>query len=263
MKRAFLLLLGLYAAYAVAIIFLHPGYLYPFLQNDKVLQGFERVELAADDETTLSLQEAKRDGPIVLYFMGNGGALIAFGPPLQTHARAGRHVVAMEYRGGGGRPGRPSEAKLKSDALVVADWALAKGKPVVVHGYSLGTGLAVHVAKNRSVAAVILEAPYDRLCNLVTRSALLPACLMPGMQKWDTLADAPDVAAPVLILHGASDRTIPPDRSADLESAFPNAERQVLNGAAHFDTFRRPAAQFATQRLFSLISPRVSLIARS
>ncbi|NNE88115.1 MAG: hypothetical protein HKN27_08560 [Silicimonas sp.] len=255
MKRAFLLLLGLYAVYAIAMVFMHPGHLYPFLQNDRVLQGFERVELAADDGAALSLQEAERDGPIVLYFMGNGGAISAFGPPLQTHVRAGRHVVAMEYRGGGGRSGQPSEAALKSDSLVIADWALGKGKPVVVHGYSLGTGLAVHVAKNRDVAAVILEAPYDRLCNLMTRSALLPACLMPGVQKWDTLADAPDVVAPVLILHGASDRIIPPDRSAALASAFPNAERQVLNGAAHFDTFRRPAAQFATQRLFSLISP--------
>lgn len=255
MRRVFLGIAGIYALYVVVMVVLHPGFIYPFLQNDAVLQGFERVELTAEDGSALSVQEAENDGPVVLYFMGNGGAVSAFGSPLRTHVLAGRHVIALEYRGGGGRPGRPSEATLKSDALVAVDWALAKGKPVVVHGYSLGSGLAVHVAKQRDVAAVILEAPYDRLCNLMTRNAFLPACVLPGVQTWDTLADAAEVTAPVLILHGRSDRIIPPERSVALAEVFPTVERQVLDGAAHFDTFRRPTAQFATQRLFARISP--------
>ena len=255
MKRGLLLIAGLYALYAVVMVAMHPGFIYPFLQNDKVLQGFERVELTAEDGTKVSVQEAERDGPIVLYFMGNGGAVSAFGQPLRTHLLAGRHVIALEYRGGGGRSGSPSEAALKSDAMLAADWALGRGKRVVVHGYSLGSGLAVHVAKHRNVAAMILEAPYDRLCSLMTRTALLPACLLPGVQKWDTLADASHVTAPVLILHGQSDRIIPPERSIALAQTLPTVERQVLDGAAHFDAFRRPMAQLATQRLFARLSP--------
>jgi pimeloyl-ACP methyl ester carboxylesterase len=255
MKRALIILVGLYVAYTVLMIVLHPRFIYPFLQDDAVLQGFERVNLTGADGLEVSLQEAERDGPIVLYFMGNGGAVSAFGPPLNAHLSADRHVIAMEYRGGGGRPGSPSEADLKSDALVVADWALAKGKPVVVHGYSLGSGLATHVAKHRDVAGVILEAPYDKLCTLMSRNSFVPACLLPGVQKWNTLADAADVAESVLILHGNADRLIPAERSEALERLFPVVERQVIDGAAHFDTFRRPVAQFATQRLFSRVVP--------
>lgn len=254
MKRFLIILAGLYVLYAVAMVVLHPGYIYPFMQDDRVLAGFSRTSITAEDGTEVSFQEAEADGPVVLYFMGNGGALVAFEPALQIHKSAGRHIIAMEYRGGGGRPGQPSEAALKSDALLVADLALSKGKPVVVHGYSLGTGLAVHVAKNRDVAHVVLEAPFDKLCTLMSRNSLLPACLLPGVQKWNTLADAVNVSAPVLILHGGSDRVIPADRSAALEGAFANVERQVLAGAAHFDTFRRPAAQFAVQRAFGGIA---------
>ena len=254
MKRGPLLIAGLYALYAVVMVVMHPGFIYPFLQNDEILQGFQRVELMAEDGTAVSVQEAERDGPIVLYFMGNGGSISAFAPPLRTHLLAGRHVIALEYRGGGGRSGRPSEATLKADALLIADWALAKGKEVVVHGYSLGTGLAVYVAKQRDVAAVILEAPYDRLCTLMTHSAFLPACWLPGVQKWDTLADAADFTTPVLILHGQSDRVIPSERSVALAEALTTVERHVLRGATHFDAFRRPKAQLATLRLFARLS---------
>jgi pimeloyl-ACP methyl ester carboxylesterase len=253
-KRVALSLLGFYAIYAAAMVAAHTSLIYPFFATDQVLRGFLRVELTAEDGTEISVQEAQGDGPIVLYFMGNAGALSAFDPPLQTHAAAGRHVIAMEYRGGAGRPGVPDETVLKSDALKVADWALAKGKPLVLHGYSLGTGLAVHVASSREVAQVVLEAPFDRLCALMARRSVLPACFMPGVQRWDTLADAPSVRAPVLILHGSEDVLIPPERSHILANAFSSVERHLLDGAGHLDVFSRPAAQTIVQQAFDRLA---------
>lgn len=254
MKRGALTLLGIYALYAVVMVVTHPRLIYPFFNTDKVLAGFSRVELTADDGTLVSLQEAQDDGPVVLYFMGNAGALAAFDLSLKVHAAAGRHVIAMEYRGGGGRVGEPSERALKSDALKVADWAIAKGKPVVLHGYSLGTGLAVHVASNRQVAQVILEAPFDRLCVLMARRSLLPACILPGVQKWDTLAAASGVRAPVVILHGNQDTLIPPLRSRILAGALANAERHVIDGAGHTDVLARPAAHALVQEVFDRLA---------
>ena len=107
------------------------------------MAGFERVSLAAGDGVEVSLQVAPGEGPVVLYFMGNAGTISLFEPGLRPLVEAGFHVVALEYRGGAGRPGVPSEVVLKEDALLAADYALGLEKPVFVHGFSMGSGLRV------------------------------------------------------------------------------------------------------------------------
>lgn len=234
MKLALLTLALTYALYAVAMIVLHPRYLYPFQPDDRVLEGFARVVLAGADGTPVYLQERTGPGPVVLYFMGNAGALPLFESAFHRHIAKDRHIIALEYRGGAGRPGKPSEKVLKADALLAADYALTLKKPLVVQGFSLGTGLATYVSAQRKVAATILIAPYDRLCRLMTASAGLPACWLPLVQKWDAIEAARRITGPILVVHGAQDRLIPPSYSLPF-AGLPNAKRRLIGGAGHND----------------------------
>ena len=80
-----------------------------------------------------------------------------------------------------GRPGAPA-AWFKADALVLFDAIpelTPEAGPVHVLRYSLGRGIALHVAAYRPVASVLLEAPYARLCDLMTKKPWAPACLIP------------------------------------------------------------------------------------
>lgn len=229
-----LALLAAYLLYAVVMIWLHPRFIYPFQPDDVVLDGFERVELAGTDGTPIFVQERKGSGPMVLYLMGNAGSLAFFETAFTPHIAADRHIVALEYRGGAGRPGQQSEAVLKSDALIAADYALAKSKPTVVQGYSLGSGLATHVAAERRVDGVVLVAPYDRLCRLLSKRSYLPACYLPFVQKWKSIDAARRVDVPIHVLHGSQDALIPPAMS-EAFAALPNVTRQVIEGAGHTD----------------------------
>ena len=190
--------------------------------------------LRADDGTPVYVQEFKGDGPVLVYFMGNAGALPFFAPAFERHIRAGRHIVAMEYRGGGGRPGKPREARLKRDALMVMDHAASLGKPIIVQGYSMGSGLATYVAARRPVRGVILVAPFDSMCRLMSRAAFLPACRLPFVDHWFSLAEAAKIEAPILVLHGAADQVISPDYSTAFET-LPRVTRKVIEGAGHDD----------------------------
>ena len=224
----------IYVAYAAVMIWLHPRFIYPFQPDDIVLGGFERVELAAEDGTPIYVQERLGSGPIVLYFMGNVGSLAYFEGTFTPHIAADRHIIALEYRGGAGRPGTQSEAVLKSDALIAADYALGKGKPLIAHGYSLGSGLATYVASRRTLAGVVLVAPYDQLCRLLSAKSFLPTCVLPFVQKWKSIDLAKTVNTPIRVLHGGADTLILPDYSAAFAD-LPHAERQIIDGAGHTD----------------------------
>lgn len=53
-----------------------------------------------------------------------------------------------------------------ADATALFDWLRLKGidgAKVIVFGESLGTGIAVQVAANRSVGALVLDSPYSSI----------------------------------------------------------------------------------------------------
>ncbi|WP_373636638.1 alpha/beta hydrolase [Yoonia sp. BS5-3] len=238
--------MAIYLIYAIIMVFAHPQVIYPFGDDAFENPAFRPLTIT-DRDVVLAVHEGT-DDVAVLYFMGNGGALAYFGSSLNAHVAAGRHVVAMAYPGGGGIPGKPSELGLKRDALAAYDWLAADfSGDIVVHGYSMGTGLAQHVAAERDVAAIILDAPFVKMCELMTRAAWLPACYMPGVQRWDSAALVPRIAAPVLVQHGTADDLIPMRDglrlAALMQDAGLDATFHAVEGAGHNDLARQPRYQ--------------------
>lgn len=233
---------GTYLAYAVAMVVLHPQAIYPF--GADVFDDPEFTQQSVGARSATIAYAAGDDPTAVLYFMGNGGSLSYFTFPLAAHRKAGRTVAALAFRGGGGVPGKPTEAGLKADALQAYDWLSARHDgPIVVHGFSLGTGLAVHVAARRPVAAIVLDAPYARLCRLMTRASWLPACIMPGVQKWKSDTDVAALDAPVLIQHGTADQLIPMENGRQLEALMRDAGLDVQFHAIENATHNNLAGQ--------------------
>lgn len=256
MLTALAVVLSLYLAYGVAMVWMHRAFLYPFFPDPADLPGFERIEVAVPGADPVGvLAGGPIDGLPVLFFMGNAGSLAHFEPWLRLHADAGQRVVAMTYRGGGGEPGWPTEARLKADALAVHDWLAGQGSPVALHGFSLGSGLAMHVAARREVRAVLLEAPFASICRLMTRAARLPACWLP-VDRWDSVADAEGVSAPVVILHGDVDEAIPLAEGRRLAETLGSGKHppafEPIEGGRHgdlpdFAAYRAAVGRFAGQ----------------
>ncbi len=82
------------------------------------------------------------DGPVWLYFHGNGGALRYRVDRFRELTAQGEGLVALSYRGYAGSTGRPSEAGLIADARAAYDFAVKRygAERIVLWGKSLGTG---------------------------------------------------------------------------------------------------------------------------
>lgn len=234
-------LAALYVIYVVALIWLHPKIIYPFGPDVFAQAGYEKYALPFKDLTPYMVKDTQNaGGPVVLFFMGNGGALAYFTPILEMHRAAGRQVYALEYPGGGGVPGTASEARLRLLALRAYEHVAEDAEgPIIVHGVSMGTGLAQYVAAHGDVAAVVLDSPFARMCELMTAAAYVPACYLPGVQKWDSMAFDIDPAVAILIQHGDADRLIPLAQGQKLYDRYAAAgyavELNIKPGAGHND----------------------------
>jgi fermentation-respiration switch protein FrsA (DUF1100 family) len=173
----------------------------------------EEVPLTTADGVRISVwQVPPRDKrPVILYFHGNGGALRNRVDRFRKLTDAGVGLVALEYRGYGGQDGSPSEAGLIADAEAAYAYAAAH-YPVpqlVVWGESLGAGVAVALAAEKPVGRVILEAPFTSATAVgAGHYWYLPVRLLMKDQFRSDERIA-KITAPLLILHGVQDETVP------------------------------------------------------
>jgi uncharacterized protein len=175
-------------------------------------QAEEIVLATSDGERLIAWHVAPRgDKPVVLYFQGNGGALMLRAMRFARLIADGAGLLALSYRGYGGSTGRPSEAGLLRDAQAAYAFAAARypAERLVLYGESLGTGVAVAVAAERKVGRLVLEAPFtSALAVGVAAYPFLPVRLM-MKDRFRSDERIAKVTAPVLVLHGARDEIVP------------------------------------------------------
>ena len=163
---------------------------------------FRQARLRTRDGLELAFWAAEplRGMPTLLLFHGNAGNAADRASALAPFAAAGYGVVLAEYRGYAGNPGLPSEAGFLRDARAYLGWVATtwqEPSPILC-GESIGSGVAVRMAMEQPVRAVLLDAPYTSVADLAAAMyRWLPARAL-LRHPFDTLSCLPSVRAPLL-----------------------------------------------------------------
>jgi fermentation-respiration switch protein FrsA (DUF1100 family) len=207
-------------------------------------RGFERVEIETRDGEKLFglFHPAPAGRPTIIVFHGNGDAAVFQQAKADTLSRAGFGVLLAEYRGYPGSTGKPSEAGLVVDARAVYDFVRARtDEPVGLYGHSLGAAVAVNLAAERDVYALVLESPFDSLLAVAGHNyPWVPAKERLLRYHFRSDLTISDVEAPILMIHGAEDQIVPVEhgrRLADLAglgAEFTEIPRAGHNDLTHF-----------------------------
>src|SRR5437899_4018759 len=198
----------------------------------------EEVSIVAAGGVKLRGWLVKGDGapaPLVIYFGGNAEE-VSWLADLADHF-AGWSLLLVNFRGYGESEGKPGEKELLEDGLVIHDYAKGRSEVdserIVAMGRSLGSGVAVHLAAHRVLRGVILVSPYDSIVEVAKRHyPFLPVSLM-LRHRFDSLALAPRVEAPLLCLVAPEDRVIPAAHSRALFDTW--RETETLHEVPHTD----------------------------
>lgn len=202
----------------------------------------------ADGNRTLAWWIAPRapDRPVFLYLHGNSQNLMARAERLRWLVQNGAGLLAISWRGYGGSPGSPTEAGLKADAragyATLADKVAASR--IILFGESLGTAMAVELAAEAEVAALVLDSPFSSALAVAEgRYPLLPvAALMKDPYRADLAA--PRVRAPVLALSCRHDVITPFTYAQRLMDQFQVAKKHfVIDALCHVPSLARGGAR--------------------
>lgn len=228
-------MMGLLAAlallYALAVIWLvvaqdailfrpHRGRMVP---ADAGLKDFATIQVPTTDGLVLDAwyRPAAPGRPTIVLLPGNAGHPGQRAEKASALAAAGYGVLLVLYRSYAGNLGTPSLSGLLTDSAAALDYLVARGisgQKLVLYGESLGTGFAIALAAERRVARLILEAPFTSLQAVAqARYPWAPVALL-FRHRLDCRAAIAQVRAPILILHGRADRTIPVRLGEQLEA---------------------------------------------
>jgi pimeloyl-ACP methyl ester carboxylesterase len=241
--------LFLYALVCAAAWFWQERMLFPApAARAELPQGAERLVLAAPDGTRLAglhipAAAAEANAPLILVFGGNG-SYADDGAAIVHDIFPSSDVVAFHYRGYPPSGGSARTPALAADSLLIHDFAARRfpGRRIVAVGFSIGSGIAAHLAARRPLAGLILVTPFDSLTGvaaahlpwlpvrLLFRNALEPARDLQGTQ------------VPTAILAAADDTLVRRDRTDALRRAVPNLVYDVTIPAAdHNSIYDAPA----------------------
>ncbi|MCC5956024.1 MAG: alpha/beta fold hydrolase [Natronohydrobacter sp.] len=186
----------------------------------------ERLDLRRDGGDVLHGVRIRGRAPVRPVLLGFGGnAWNAEAMALFLHQIAPEHdVVTFHYRGYAPSTGRPSAQALMADAVAVHDLIAPDAPGVIAVGFSIGSGVAAHLAAERDIARVVLVTPFDSLMAVAQQLyPFAPVRLLfrHEMNAVDALSRS---SADIRLILAARDEVIPPARAEALAQALPQAQ---------------------------------------
>ncbi len=236
---------ALYALFIAILFFMQRSLLYHPDQTapDPAAYGVpEMSPVRLDTEDGFQLLgwwRAPRDSgqPVLVYLHGNAGHIGDRAHKVRGYLDAGYGVLLVSYRYNAGIGGSPSEEALFADARAglafVAREGLAEDR-IVLYGESLGSGPAVAMAATQRIGALVLEAPYTSMVDLARHHYWYAPARWLVRDRLNSISRIGKIAAPLIVIHGESDRVIPVKFGRRLFDAAPETkEAHFLPGAAH------------------------------
>jgi len=199
-----------------------------------------------------------KGAPVVLFLHGNAGDIGNHLPFARFLIEADYGVLALEYRGYGGNPGDPSEAGLMADARAAMDFLAQQQidpKRIVLFGESLGTGIAVAIAAERPVGAIMLRSPYTNIAEVAAGQFPYFPVRWLVRDRFDALSKVAAIHAPLFAFHGSADALIPIALGRQLYDAAPEPKTFLeIPGTGH-DDVQTPAAEQAMLAFLAGVFP--------
>ncbi len=208
--------------------------------------GLEAEEVALRTEDGVALHAFFVPSPgatrALLFLHGNAGNASHRLPNAAELVRLGTHVLLLDYRGYGLSEGTPTEDGVYADGRAglayLVETSEIPEQRIVLFGRSLGGAVAVDLARDRSLAGVILESTFTSGAD-VARSVFGPLGGLLARSRFESDRKIRQVRSPLLFFHGDRDEVIDFELGRRLFELAPEPKAfEVIPGAGHNDTTR-------------------------
>ncbi len=228
----------------------HPNTKYPGNVEAQGVPQLKEINVTAKDGQSLYAwfaAPAEKNNKIFVIYHGNAGTLADRVYKAKELIGMGYGVYMCEYRGYGGIKGKISEDGLYADARAAIDWLVSEGynnSQFVLYGESIGSGVAVEMAKEYKTKYLVLEGGFSSAVDV--GSGMFPWLPISYLQKdrYDSVDKIKDINTSLLMLHGGHDWVINIKYAEKLFDAANHPKDFVrIDSGSHVDLFNYGAGK--------------------
>ena len=248
------IVLAIVAAYLILILFGHlPDHLILFPTKAPIDAGeaarkmvpFQNGELEVWTAKSYRAKQQAGADIYVLRFYGNADRADRW-VAAEAEEWNGRAVEiwGMNYPGFGRSTGPARLSRIGPAAIAAFDELKrhAAGRPIVLYGASLGSAAALHVARQRPVAGLILHNPLPLRQMILRRFGWWNLWLLAGPialqipRDLDSISNAKAIQTPAIFLLAEKDEIVPPRYHRLVVDAYAGQKRVVTLRDAYHNT---------------------------
>ncbi len=204
--------------------------------QDLYLNAVDGVSLNAWFIPAKDTPRMPEEGRLTLFYLhGNGGNLSHRIGKVAFFHELGMNVFIIDYRGYGKSTGVPSEEGLYVDARCGYEYLIntlkVPAEDIVVFGESLGAAVAIQLASEVKLRALILEGAFTSVAEMSRRVyPLLPTVYL--RTRYDSVSKINNITAPKFFIHSRNDEVVPYDMGLRLfkESQEPKTFFEIHGG---------------------------------
>ena len=189
----------------------HPGE-NNYLDDASLNHNIEKIYIPSDQKLVAWHFKKNPKLKTLLFFHGNAGKIDNRIYKLNEFSKLNINYLIFAYRGFSGNEGEPTEKGLYKDARAVKYWLNLNNiqdNEIILYGESLGTAIAVDLAKEFDFSGIILESPFTSMQKLAKiYYPYLPIKLL-LKDKYKTDEKMQNINSSILIMHGKKDKIVP------------------------------------------------------
>ncbi len=182
---------------------------------------------------------------VIFFIQGNGMTVSnSIDKSFERLTSLGKDIVYFDRRGSGASNGKATINNLSSDALEQISYINDNIKPssIIVHGYSLGSFVAGHIAKFSSIDALVLEGSATNVTEWIDKKVpwyTKPFLTVEIDEAFHTVDNTKVLSeyysGPLLIIGAENDEQVPVELSQKLFKASKSKNKKLLivEGADH------------------------------
>ena len=183
----------------------------------------------------------------LLWFHGNAGNLSnRLEHMLLSHIILEVNIFIFDYRGYGLSEGAASESGTYVDGEAAVKYlrdyrGVDTEEQLILYGHSLGGAVAVEIARRNPSRGLIVESTFTSVKDMAkSLYPYLPSSIVTSLMQaeYDSLSKIAGARAPVMVIHGDEDTTVPLAEGRALYEAARQPKRiYTVEGAAHNDVY--------------------------